>query len=93
MPHQLTVTDDLTQTWEEKTDREVFFEARAILEDMTSVCQEGLIRLQEIKDSGKLATVSLDLQKALNRWMKIYEDAKAAFLADQELVDIYQWRP
>ena len=89
----MSVITDLDQSWQEKGEREIIFEARAILENMTNVCGEGLSRLQEMVEGGKLNTVPLDLQRALLRWKNLYGTAKTNFEGDQELIDIYQWRP
>ncbi|NIS69989.1 MAG: hypothetical protein GTO12_13915 [Proteobacteria bacterium] len=89
----MSVTTDLEQSWEEKKQREAIFSARATLEDMTNTANEGLSRLQVIKDLGQFDTIPADLQAALNRWWQMYKDLQTAFNADQELTDIYQWRP
>lgn len=89
----MPVTTDLNQTWEEKAQREDTFAARAALENCTSVVEETLNRIQEIVDSGHFNTIPPGLKAALQRWWQIYKDAKAAFVADQELKDIYNWRP
>jgi len=89
----MSVTTDLNQTWEEKTQRESCFAARAALENCTSVVDETLQRIQEIVDSGHFDTIPSDLKQALNRWWNIYKAAKQSFVADPELIEIYQWRP
>ena len=86
----MSVITDLDETWEEKTQREDTFAARAALESCTMTVDETLRRIQEIVDSGHFGTIPPDLKAALIRWWNIYKDAKASFVADSELIDIYQ---
>ena len=87
------LTTTLDTTWTEKDQRESAFKARATLEEMTIVVREGLLELQEIKDSGKFDTLPTDLKVALNTWWQIYKDAKSAFQADANVVELFNWRP
>ena len=83
----------LTEVWQEKKEREDLFTARASLENLTNVLLEELNRFNEIKQSGSFGTLPADLKAALVRWETAYKDVKALFMADSEIVDIYQWRP
>ena len=89
----MTIQSDLTETWQEKKEREDLFTARASLENLTNVLIEDLARFEEIKDSGSFATLPTELLQAFVRWEKAYKDVKALLMADSEIVDIYQWRP
>ena len=87
------VTTPIDTIWTEKEQREDFFTARAALENLTNVLLEELMRFNEIKQSGTFDTIPADLKNAMLRWETAYKDVKAALLADQEIVDIYNWRP
>ena len=89
----MTIQSDLTETWQEKNEREDLFTARASLENLTNVLLEDLARFEEIKDSGSFDTLPADLLQAFVRWEKAYKDVKALLMADSEIVAIYQWRP
>ena len=89
----MTIQSDLTQTWQEKEEREDLFTARASLENLTNVLVEELARFNEIKQSGSFGTLPADLKAALVRWEDAYKDVKTLLMADSEIVDIYQWRP
>jgi len=89
----MTIQSDLTETWQEKKEREDLFTARASLENLTNVLVEDLARFEEIKQSGSFSTLPTELKAALGRWETAYKDVKVLLLADQEIVDIYQWRP
>ena len=89
----MTIQSDLTETWQEKEERQDLFTARAALENLTNVLLEELARFEEIKNSGSFATLPTDLLQAFVRWEMAYKDVKTLLLADQEIVDIYQWRP
>jgi len=79
--------------FEQTQQNQDIIEARAVLEDATNVCNETLARMQEIKTSGSFALVPDNLKNAILRWEDMFEDLKAAFLADSEVVDLWQWRP
>ena len=89
----MTIQADLTETWQEKKEREDLFTARASLENLTNVLLEDLARFETIKQSGSFATLPAVLKAALLRWETGFKDVKALLLADSEIVDIYQWRP
>ena len=89
----MTIQSDLTETWQEKKEREDLFTARAHLENLTNVLLEELNRFNEIKNSGSFLTLPEDLRAAMLRWELVFKDAKATAMADSEIVAIYQWRP
>lgn len=87
------IQDNIGTIWGEKEEREDFFRARAALEHATSTVSEELVRFKTIKASGSFATLPQDLKDAMLAWEVIYDDAAAAFNADQNVKDIYAWRP
>lgn len=89
----MAIQDDISTIWDEKKQREDFFTARAALENITSVVAEGLVQFKEIKALGSFDTIPQVLKDAMLAWEAIYDDTKAAFLANQDVVDIYNWRP
>ncbi|MBU0964727.1 hypothetical protein KKC06_06835 [Patescibacteria group bacterium] len=89
----MTIQSDLTETWQEKKEREDLFTARASLENLTNVLLEELGRFEEIKNSGSFATLPTELLQAFVRWETAYKDVKTLLMADSEIIDIYQWRP
>ena len=89
----MSITTDVQTIWDEKSQREDFFAARAALENATSVVAEELARFKEIKASGSFTTIPQALKDAMLAWEAIYDDAVAAFQTNQDVKDIYQWRP
>lgn len=89
----MPIQNDISMIWSEKEQREDFFTGRATLENMTSVVAEGLARFKEIKAKGNFDTIPQDLKDAMLVWETIYDTAKTAFLANQDVQDIYNWRP
>jgi hypothetical protein len=89
----MSVTTDLSGSWEEKQQREDLFKVRAILENVSNVVLEANLRIQGIVDSGNFGTIPVDLRQALNRWWTIFKGAQSGAQADAEIIDIYQWRP
>lgn len=89
----MSITTDVQGIWDEKEQREDFFAARAALENATSVVAEELARFKDIKASGSFTTLPQALKDAMLAWESIYDDAVTAFQADQDVKDIYNWRP
>ena len=89
----MPITDDIQTIWTEKEQRADFFTARASLENLTNVLLEELSRFDAIKTSGAFDTIPQTLKDALLRWEQEFKDARAALLADAEIVDIFNWRP
>ena len=89
----MTVLTDLTETWTESQQAQDAFSARAALEDATNNLDQATQRIQAIVDSGNFNTVPTDLKTALNDWWTILKDARAAIAANQDIVDVYLWRP
>ena len=89
----MAITDDITTIWEEKGQREDFFTARAALENATTTANEALARFKEIKDSGSFATIPQSLKDAMLAWEAMFDTLKASFIANADVMDIYNWRP
>ena len=89
----MSVTTDLDDTLQSKTQADDAFTARAELERVSNTILELNTRIQEIIDSGNFNTIPTDLKQALNRWWIIYKDAETAAEADSEIVEMIQWRP
>lgn len=89
----MPITDNINTIWTEKEQAGDFFTARAALENATNVVAEELARFKEIKASGSFNTLPQDLIDAMLTWEAIYDDAKAAFVANADVVKIHQWRP
>lgn len=89
----MAIQDDVSGIWSEKEQREDFFTGRAALENATRVVAEELARFKEIKAKGSFNTIPQALKDAMLVWEAIYDQAKAAFLANQDVRDIYNWRP
>ena len=87
------VKPDLDTIRDERIQREDFFAGRAALENLTNVLLEELTRFNDLKQKGTFQTIPGNLKQALLRWETAYKDVKALLLADQEIVDIFQWRP
>ena len=89
----MALQDDIGVIWAEKEEREDFFTARAALHLATSTVAEELAKFKEIKTSGSFNTLPQNLKDAMLAWEAIYDDAVAAFQANQDVKDIYAWRP
>ena len=89
----MSALTDLQTTWTEKNQAEDAFSARAALEDATNNLDQATQRIQAIVDSGNFNTVPTDLKNTLNDWWTILKDARAAIAANQDIVDVYLWRP
>lgn len=89
----MSIQNNISTIWSEKKQREDFFTGRAALENATNVVTEELARFKEIKVKGSFDTLPQTLKDAMLAWEVIYNDAKTAFLANQDVRDIYNWRP
>lgn len=89
----MSVITDLQTTWQEKTQREACFSARAALENGTMTAMETNSRIQSIIDSGHFDTIPTKLKAALNRWRQMFIALETNMKADAEIVEIFQWRP
>ena len=89
----MAIEDNINTIWTEKEQAGDFFTARAALENATNVVAEELQRFKDIKTSGSFNTIPQDLKVAMLAWEAIYDDAKAAFLANADVVAVYTWRP
>lgn len=89
----MPISTNIQTIWDEKSEREDFFTARATLENATRVVAEELARFKVIKASGSFATIPQALKDAMLAWEAIYDDAVTAFQANQDVKDIYNWRP
>ena len=89
----MSALTDLAETWVEKNQAEDAFSARAALEDATNNLDQATQRIQAIVDSGNFDTVPTDLKTALNDWWTILKTARSAIAANQDIVDVYLWRP
>lgn len=89
----MAVIDEFNALWEEKEEREGVIAARASMENLTNVMLEELDRFAAIKANNDFSTIPTASKQALLRWETAYKDVKTLLLADQEIVDIYNWRP
>lgn len=89
----MAITANINTIWTEKEQAGDFFTARAALEHATNTISEELAKFKAIKDSGSFNTIPQDLKDAMLAWEAIYDDAKAAFLANADVQVIHNWRP
>lgn len=89
----MPITTDIDTIWTEKEQRDDFFAGRASLESITSVLKEQLARFAVIKAGGTFNTLPSSLKQAMLRWETLFKTAETAYLADSEIVDIFDWRP
>jgi len=89
----MTALTDLQSTWVAQEQSQDAFSARAALEDATNNLDQATQRIQAIVDSGNFDTVPTDLKTALNDWWTILKTARSAIAANQDIVDVYLWRP
>ena len=90
---QAPVKPDLDIIRDERDQRADFFAGRAMLENLTNVLVEELTRFNDLKTKGTFNTIPAVLKQAMLRWETAYKDVRTLLLADQEIVDVYQWRP
>jgi len=89
----MAISDDVTTIWTEKGQREAFFKARALMEEATNSAEENLAAFKVIKDSGQFNTLPANLKTTMLAWESMFDDLKTAFLANANVVAIYNWRP
>jgi len=89
----MPVIDDLNNTWTEKEQAEDAFTARATLENATMVLDECHQKIQAIVDSGNFNTVPTDLKQALNAWWTIMKTARTSIAQNDDIMNVYNWRP
>lgn len=89
----MAISDNLSSVWVTKEQAEDLFEARAVMENATSVANEALTRFKEIKTSGSFGTVPQDVINAMLDWEEMFDDLKAAFMANPSVLAVYNWRP
>jgi hypothetical protein len=83
----------LDQTLVEKQQREVAFDARAKLENWTSVCHETHAVLQVLFDAGKFNTLPTEIKDTLTAWWAILKTARQGIKDNAEVGKMYDWRP
>ena len=79
--------------WQEKQQRELAFEARAVLQDGTNVLLETISRLDAIKAQASFDTLPADKKQTLNDWLQIFKDARTALNANADIKAAYEWAP
>ena len=84
---------DLEQCWTEQQQIRDAIAARAALEYATRVLDEAHQKIQELVDSGSFDTIPTDLKVALNAWWTIIKAARASIGANEDIMDVYNWRP
>jgi hypothetical protein len=89
----MPVVNNLDLCWEEKAQREAAFQARALLENLTTVLAQTHDRLTEIKDSGKFDTLPAELKAAIAAWWTIFKGARKAIDENADIQAVYDWRP
>lgn len=89
----MSIVSDVNGIWLEKGERELFFEARAILQNASTVADEARLRYTEIAALGTFDTLPSDLKDAMIAWDAMFDVLYASFLANADVIALYQWTP
>jgi hypothetical protein len=87
----MSLTDTLNEQQETGEQIDTAFEARAILENWTSVTEETHQKLQEILNSGQFNLIPTDLKTVLNNWWTILKTARPAVGTNAEIMEVLNW--
>jgi len=79
--------------WTEKEQRELAFEARAVLQDGTNVLLETISRVEGLKHDANFNALPVDKKATLNAWLQIFKDTRAALNANADIKTAYDWAP
>jgi len=89
----MAITDTLNTQRETQEQIESAFQARAALENWTTVTAQTHETLQAIMDSGKFNLLPADLKVVLNSWWTILKTARSSIGANADIMAVYNWRP
>ena len=89
----MAATDDLNSL---VTENREFTSSMMCLEHLTSFMDKVYsvdAEIQAIYDSGDYENMPLDVKTAFDAWWNIVKTARDAINANQDILDLYSWRP
>lgn len=88
-----SVDSKMDTLWQTQQQQQQAITARAKLQNARNVIVETDAQVQEIADSGSFDLLDGEIKLSLQKAWRVVKDAKAAFAADPNVVELLEWRP